>query len=69
MNIEQVEHLKVVREQLNLKPLEMAAVMGANYDTFKDWQSGRRNMTSTSLRCIDLLLAVKGTTIGRKFGV
>jgi len=70
MNIEQVEHMKEVREQLGgLSITEMAKAMGAPYDTFKDWNSGRRTLTPMGNRCIELLLALKGTRKGKQFGV
>lgn len=69
MNIEQVEKLIADRETLGLTPGAMATAMGVTYDTYKDWQSGRRNMRPTARRCIELLLALKGTRKGKKFGV
>ena len=66
--MDQYELLKV-RKKLGLSAREMAVVMGANYQTFKKWQNGERNMTGTSVKCIELLLAIKGTETGKKFGV
>lgn len=64
------DELNQVRTEIfELTPGEMAAAMGVSYDTFKDWQSGRRNMNSSAVRCIELLKALKGTRKGKKFGV
>lgn len=57
------------RQKLGLKPVEMARIIGANYGTFKKWQNGQRKMGGTSSRCIELLLAIKGTETGKRFGV
>ena len=69
MNIEQQEELKTVRAELGLSAPEMAKAMGAPYGTFKDWQSGRNRLTPMGKRCIELLLAMKGTRKGKEFGV
>lgn len=63
------QELQEAREILGLKPGEMAAAMGTTYDTFKEWQSERRKMSKTAVRCVELLLALKGTRKGKKFGV
>jgi transcriptional regulator with XRE-family HTH domain len=34
--------LKAVREHLNLKPTEMAELMGSNRTTYANWESGSR---------------------------
>jgi len=44
------------RKKLELRPTEMARAMGVPYDTYKDWQSGRRSMPSVAIRCVQLLL-------------
>lgn len=63
------EQLADARNTLDLTPTAMAAALGVSYDTFKDWQSGRRKMPPVASRCIELLLAVQGTRVGKKFGV
>ena len=50
------EKLLEARETLDLSPVEMARAMGVSYDTYKDWQSGRRAMPAVADRCVDLLL-------------
>ena len=50
------QKLIAVRARLDLSPVEMARALGVPYDTFKDWQSGRRSMPSVAHRCIELLL-------------
>lgn len=54
---------------LKLGPVAMAAAMGTSYSTFKQWRSGNRNMTPVSVRTVELLVAIKGTKIGKQFGV
>ncbi len=44
------------RKKLDLTPTEMARAMGVSYDTFQDWQSGRRGMPPVATRCVELLL-------------
>ena len=44
------------RKKLGLRPTEMARAMGVPYDTYKDWQSGRRGMSASAVRCAELLL-------------
>ncbi len=61
--------LQQAREALELSPTEMAAAMGVTYDTFKSWQSGRRAMPAVADRCVELLVAMKGTRVGKQFGV
>ncbi len=63
------DQLLEARNILGLRPTEMAKIMGTNYGTYKKWQNGERNMGGTSVRCIELLLAIKGTEAGRNFGV
>ena len=50
------KQLTAARKKLGLTPTEMARAMGVPYDTFKDWQSGRRTMPSVANRCVELLL-------------
>ncbi len=49
------KQLTSARKQLGLTPTEMARAMGVSYDTFKDWQSGRRGMPPVANRCVELL--------------
>ncbi len=48
--------LTKARKKLKLSPTEMARAMGIPYDTFKNWQSGRRTMPAVAVRCVELLL-------------
>ena len=48
--------LTAARKKLKLSPTEMARAMGVKYDTFKQWQSGRRSMPAVAVRCVELLL-------------
>ncbi len=52
------------RKKLGLRPTEMARAMGVPYDTYKDWQSGRRSMPSVAIRCVELLLRHPETADG-----
>ena len=47
------KQLTAARKKLDLTPTEMARAMGVSYDTFKDWQSGRRGMTPVANRCVE----------------
>lgn len=51
------------RDTLGLSPVEMARAMGVSYDTFKDWQSGRRSMPAVADRCVELLLLYPKTAV------
>ena len=44
------------RKALDLSPTEAARALGVTYDTYKDWQSGRRKPSTVVYRCIELLL-------------
>lgn len=50
------KELTAARTKLELSPTEMAKAMGVSYDTFKSWQSGRREMPAVAVRCVKLLL-------------
>ena len=63
------DQLTQAREILNLSPTQMAKALGISYDTYKDWQSGRRKPPAVAIRCVQLLLAIQGTHIGKKFGL
>ena len=56
-------------QALELGPVAMARAMSLPYDTYKDLKSGRRPLKPIHIKCIALLLAVKGTRKGRRFGV
>ena len=43
--------------------------LGTGYNTYKEWKSGRRKMTGPTLKLIKVLMAIKGTGVGKKFGV
>jgi len=55
------KQLTAARKKLGLTPTEMARAMGVSYPTFKDWQSGRRGMSASSVRCVELLLTHPAT--------
>ena len=48
-----------IRKHLGLSPTQMAKAMGVSYPTYKDWQSGRRNMSAAASRCVTLLKRLK----------
>lgn len=50
------EDLTKAREKLGLTPTEMARAMGVPYDTFNNWEAGRRSMPAVAVRCVELLL-------------
>ncbi len=49
------KQLTTAREKLGLSPTEMAKAMGVSYDTFKNWQSGRRAIPAVAVRCVEML--------------
>lgn len=63
------DELTKARRKLGLSPTGMARAMNVPYDTYKDWQSGRRKMTPAASRLVEALLALKGTPQGAAFGV
>ncbi len=64
-NIEVMDKLELIaaRRTLRLAPVEMARAMGVPYDTYKDWQSGRRKMPAVADRCVELLLLYPKTAV------
>ncbi len=48
--------LKQAREKLHLGPVEMARAMGVSYETYRQWESGRRSMSAAAVRLEELLL-------------
>jgi DNA-binding transcriptional regulator YiaG len=55
-NVMSPNKLTRARKKLKLSPTEMAHAMGVPYDTYKNWQSGRRSMPAVAVRCVELLL-------------
>ena len=51
----QTRMLLEAREALDFTPTQMALALGVSYDTFKQWQSGRRTMPKVAWRCVELL--------------
>ncbi len=50
------KQLKRAREKLHLGPVEMARAMGVSYETYRQWESGRRSMSAAAVRLAELLL-------------
>jgi DNA-binding transcriptional regulator YiaG len=50
------KELIAAREQLGLGPVAMSRAMGVSYETYVQWQSGRRKMPAVAIRCVELLL-------------
>ncbi len=48
--------LAAARWKIGLSPTEMARAMAVPYDTYKDWQSGRRSMSALAVRCVEILV-------------
>jgi DNA-binding transcriptional regulator YiaG len=46
-----------------------AELLNTSYNTYKEWKGERRNMTGPSIRLIEVLIDIKGTGFGKKFGV
>ena len=45
-----------LEQQLGLKVGETARALGVPYDTYKNWKSGRTNISPSTFRSIELLL-------------
>ena len=60
------EQLRAARESLGLSPTEMAAAMGVPYDTFKNYQSGRRDVPPVVAKVVELLQLVADLIEERK---
>ena len=60
-----------IRAYLKLTMSEMADVMGAPYGTYAEWENGRREKVATPAiqQFLRLLVDVRGTKIGKRFGV
>ncbi|MEX2496738.1 MAG: helix-turn-helix transcriptional regulator, partial [Woeseia sp.] len=48
--------LTAARKELDLGPVQMSRAMGVTYETFSQWESGRRKMPAVAIRCVELLL-------------
>ena len=55
--------LRKAEEELGLGPVSLSRAMGISYDTYKDWRSGRRNMSPVAVRCLELLLMYPRTAL------
>lgn len=49
--------LQAARDYLGLDVRSMARAMGVSFDTYRQWESGRRSMPAVAVRCVELLLA------------
>lgn len=46
-----------------------AKIMGVSYDTYKAWKGERRNMTGATRKLVEVLIAIKGSSVGKEFGI
>ena len=51
---------------LDLGATKTARKIGTNYNTYKQWKSGRRNMCGTTLKLIELILVICENDLKRK---
>lgn len=60
-----------IRSYLGLNMTEMSETMGAPYYTYVEWEGSRRtnSMTPSTKQFLRLLVDVKGTEIGKRFGI
>lgn len=63
------EELAHIMQDLGLKPVSMSRSLGISYSTFKQWKGNQRKIPPIAIRAIELLIAVKDTEIGERFGV
>ena len=62
-------HMKQFEITMECTAKKAAEILNTNYNTYKEWKSDRRKMTGPSRRLVLVMLAIKGTSIGKKFGV
>jgi DNA-binding transcriptional regulator YiaG len=54
---DQKKRLRDAEKALELGPVALSRAMNTNYDTYKNWRNGSRQMPGAACRCLDLLLA------------
>ena len=67
--VNQQTMLKNFEETMGCTAVKASELLGTNYSSYKSWKSCRRNMTGPTLKLIEMLTLVKGTIIGKKFGI
>lgn len=48
---------------------ETAEALGTNYNTYKEWKGGRREMLGPALKLSFILIDIAGTPVGKLHGV
>ena len=61
--------LKEFEESTVVTAKSAAVLLDSSYNTYKEWKGNRRKMTGPTLKLIKVLTAIKGTGVGKKFGV
>ena len=67
--VSQNEIFKEFESTLGVTAKKAADIPYTNYSRNKAWKGGRRNATGPTLKLIKVLMAIKDTGIGKKFGV
>lgn len=67
--VDQRELLTQLEITLDKTAVATATVIGTNYNTYKEWKGGRRNMLSYTLQQVEMIKALAGTSAGKQFGI
>ena len=47
---------RALEAELGLDPKQTARALGVNYETYRQWPTGKRKIDNSTMRCIELLL-------------
>ena len=67
--VSQREILTELESLLEETAVGTAAILGTNYNTYKEWKGGRRIMLGTTLKLIKAINLMAGTELGKQMGV
>lgn len=54
---------------LDKTAVSTAEALGTSYSTYKEWKGGRRKMLGPAIKLSFILIDLKGTRIGKNYGV
>lgn len=67
--VSQNQLLAALEIHLGKTAKDTATMLGTNYNSYKEWKGERRKMTGPTKRLIAVIYELKGTQIGKMFGV
>lgn len=67
--IPQNQLLAALEIHLGKTAKDTAKALGTNYNSYKEWKGNRRQMTGPTKRLIAVLYEIKGSHVGKMFGV